>query len=103
LNGDIRIATRYPFEERIAIRIRRLNQTVTVHAWARDLSETGLGAFVGKDLVLGESVTVQIPFGSFNKTEISARVIRQAGTRYGFQFLALSAEQRLEIRHTLQG
>ena len=103
LNDDIRIATRYRFEGEIVIRVRRLNQTIMIQPWARDLSESGLGAFVGKELVVGENVAVKILFSSFDKTEIPARVIRRAGTRYGFQFLALNAEQRLEIRKILQG
>ena len=34
---------------------------------------------------------------------IAAKVSRRVGTQYGFQFTALSAEQRLEIRATLKG
>jgi hypothetical protein len=56
---------------------------------------------VTKDLLVGESVTIQLRLGGFQKTEIAARVVRQAGTRYGFRFTALSTEQRLEIRSAL--
>jgi hypothetical protein len=102
LSADIRLATRYPFDSRVVLRLHRGKQTFTAQGWARDLSESGLGAFVAKDLLVGEFVTIQIRLGSFSKTEISAKVVRQIGTRYGFQFTALSTEQRLEIRGLLK-
>jgi hypothetical protein len=33
---------------------------------------------------------------------IPAKVVRALGTEYGFQFTALSAEQRRQIRETLE-
>jgi hypothetical protein len=71
--------------------------------WARDLSESGLGAFVAEALIRGELVTLEIPMPSSEKQAIPAKVIRALGTEYGFQFTALSAEQRQQIRTTLQG
>jgi hypothetical protein len=82
--------------------LHRGKQVISVQGWARDLSESGLGAFVARDLLVGEFVTVQIRLGSFRKIEIAAKVVRQVGTRYGFQFTALSMEQRFEIRSALK-
>ena len=94
MNSDNRIAARYVFESRILIRICRGSQNLAAQGWARDLSESGLGAFVAENLVIGELVTLQIPLGASGKEVIAAKVSRQVGTQYGFQFTALSAEQR---------
>jgi hypothetical protein len=100
---DHRIAARYPFEVRIMIRLQRHQQNLAVQGWARDLSESGLGAFVAERLKIGEPVTLQVPLGSFGKAEIAAKVAREVGTQYGFQFTALSAEQRFGIQVLLKG
>ena len=104
MNSDNRIAARYVFESRILIRIRRGSQNFAAQGWARDLSESGLGAFVAENLVIGELVTLQIPLAASGKeVMIAAKVSRQVGTQYGFQFTALSAEQRLGIQAVLKG
>jgi hypothetical protein len=101
-SGD-RMSPRHLFETRIRIRLQRDSQRLTVHGWSRDLSESGLGAFVAEALVLGESVTLEIPLPDSDKQVIPAKVARTLGTEYGFQFTALSAEQRTRIRATLKG
>jgi hypothetical protein len=103
VNLDHRIAARYPFEVRMMIRLQQRQQNFAVHGWTRDLSETGVSAFVAEQLWIGESVTLQIPLGSFGKAEIAAKVARETGTQYGFQFTALSAEQRFGIQIQLKG
>jgi hypothetical protein len=103
MNSDNRIAARYVFESRILIRICRGTQNFAAQGWARDISESGLGAFVAENLVIGELVTLQIPLGASGKEVIAAKVCRQVGTQYGFQFTALSAEQRVGIQAALKG
>ena len=103
LASDSRIAIRYAFESRILIRLCRGSQKLALHGWARDLSESGLGAFVAEGLVMGESVSLEIPLSAFGKQVIPAKVTRQLGTQYGFQFTALSAEQRSSVRSALMG
>jgi len=53
---------------------------------------------VAEPLTLGESVTLEIPLPDAEKQVIPAKVVRALGTEYGFQFTALSAEQRIQIR-----
>jgi len=103
MNSDNRIATRHVFEARILIRFLRGSQKFAVQGWARDLSESGLGAFVAENLMVGELVTLQIPLGVSGKEVIAAKVSRQVGTQYGFQFTALSAEQRIRIQALVKG
>jgi len=91
---DGRIAPRHVFESRILVRLCRGNQKLALHGWARNLSESGLGAFVAQGLVVGEALSLEIPLSTSGKQVIPAVVTRQLGTLYGFQFTALSAEQR---------
>ncbi len=98
-----RMSPRHVFETRIQIRLQRNNQKLSLQGWARDLSESGLAAFVADGLILGEMVMLEIPIAGSEKQIIPAKVSRALGTEYGFQFTALSAEQRRHIRSTLIG
>jgi hypothetical protein len=83
-----RISSRHVFETRIRIRLQRDTQRLTVEGWSRDLSESGL---------------VEIPLPGSDKQVIPAKIARALGAEYGFQFTALSAEQRTRIRAMLKG
>jgi hypothetical protein len=98
-----RIVPRYPFETRFKIRIDRPEGPLETEGWARDLSESGLGAFVATLLNEGESAVLRIPLGNRGELVIPAQVTRILGTQYGFQFMALSAEQRDHILHAVAG
>jgi hypothetical protein len=96
------ISPRHRFEARIAIRLRRGERKLNLQGWVRDLSESGLRAFVADPLEPGESVVFEIPFPDIEKEVIPAKVVRALGTDYGFAFTALSAEQRNHIQTTLR-
>jgi hypothetical protein len=98
-----RIAPRHGFDSRVTIHVQKGGEKRSLVGWARDLSESGLGAFVAETLTLGAPVTLEIPMPPEAAQLIPARVIRALGTEYGFQFTALSAEQRRHILSTLQG
>jgi hypothetical protein len=98
-----RISPRHVFETRVRIGVQRDTQSLTLQGWTRDLSEGGLNAFVVQVLELGEFVTLEIPLSGSGQYVIPAKVVRVLGTEYGFQFTALSAEQRMQIRATLKG
>jgi hypothetical protein len=97
-----RISPRHAFETRIWIRLERDGKKLSLQGWSRDLSESGVGAFVAEALILSESVTLEIPLPDCDKQVIPAKVVRALGTEYGFQFTALSAEQRRQIRAALK-
>lgn len=99
----IRIVPRYPFEARFKIRIERPDGPLETEGWARDLSESGLGAFVATPIDPGESAILRIPLGHGRELVIPAKVTRILGTQYGFQFMALSAEQRDDILRAVSG
>jgi PilZ domain len=46
---------------------------------------------------------LEIPLPDAARHDIPAQVVRALGTEYGFQFTALSVEQRQQIQTALQG
>ena len=97
-----RISPRHAFETRIQILLQRDSTKLSLQGWVRNLSESGVGAFVAESLIPGESVMLEIPLSGGDKQVIPATVARALGTEYGFQFTALSADQRRQIRATLR-
>jgi len=61
-----------------------------------------LRAFVADSLLPGEVVTFEIPLSDSGNQVIPAKVMRALGTDYGFQFTALSTEQRIQIQAMLR-
>jgi len=98
-----RIAERHVFERRIKIRTKLRDKNIVADAWTRDMSESGLAAFVAEGFLIGEIVTLEISLSDSANTLIPATVARCLGTQYGFQFTALSAEQRSKILSALRG
>jgi hypothetical protein len=96
------ISPGHRFEARIDVRLRRGETELNLQGWARDLSESGLRAFVADPLEKGESVVFEIPLSDLDKQVIPAKVARALGTDYGFEFTALSAEQRSHIQKVLR-
>ena len=97
-----RITPRYVFEARIRILVQRASQNLAMEGWARDISETGISAFVAQGLIVGELVNLEIPLASSHWHSIPAKVARCLGTQYGFQFTALSPGQRENIRFAIR-
>jgi c-di-GMP-binding flagellar brake protein YcgR len=89
-----RISPRYVFEARFRISVQRNGKNLAFEGRARDISESGMGAFVGQTLSSGELVTLVIPVPGLEKSPLQAKVSRALGTEYGFQFITLSPLQR---------
>ena len=99
--GVERVLPRHQFDARVKIEVVRERETRATEGWARDLSESGLGAFVGMQLVVGELATLKIPLRNEVELVIPAKITRNFGTEYGFQFTALSRQQRDQIHSVL--
>ena len=103
-DGDpSRISPRFKFETRFRLRIQRKGEELTVGGWARDISESGIGAFVAEELTPGEEVDLEVPFPGDVTLSIRACVSRNLGTQYGLMFTALSLEQRRHIQDAMNG
>ena len=101
-DSEGRISSRHVFETRIGIRLQRGGNDLSLEGWTRNLGEGGLNAFVAYSLQRGETVTLEIAFSGTSKQDIPAQVVRTLGTEYGFQFTALSVEQRAQIQAALK-
>jgi hypothetical protein len=99
--GVERVLPRHQFEARVKIEVTREQGKSLTEGWARDLSESGMGAFVGAQLIVGELATLRIPLPDRGELVIPARITRNFGTEYGFQFTALSRQQRDQINRVL--
>ena len=98
-----KISPRHVFEARIQLRLQRDQRKISLQGWVRDLSESGLRAFVAEALTPSEAVVLEIPLPNSDKQVIPAKVVRVLGTEYGFEFTALSAEQRCQIQSAIRG
>jgi hypothetical protein len=78
--------------------LHRDNMKLSPQGWSRDLSDSGLRAFVAEPLIPGESVMLEIPLPDLDKHVIPAKVVRALGTEYGFQFTTLSNANRFGRR-----
>ena len=83
--------------------MQRGGQELTVGGWARDISESGVGAFVAEELKPGEPVELEVPFAEGVTLTLRACVSRNLGTQYGLMFTALSPEQRGHIQAAMDG
>jgi hypothetical protein len=79
MTSNNRIAPRHILEARILVRLCRDHRNSAV--WARNLSESGLGALVAEELEVGERVMLLVPLAPSGDEEIAARVARQVGTQ----------------------
>lgn len=98
-HATARIAPRYQFEARIAVRTQ---SGETREGWARDISESGLGAFVAREIAVGEAVILTFRLTDSVRLILPAQAVSVDGTRYGFRFTALSAEQRSDIQSAMR-
>ena len=98
-----RISPRFTFETRIRIQVQRGGQELIVGGWARDISESGIGAFVAEELTPGEQIGLEVPFDGGTTLSLRACVSRNLGTQYGLMFTALSPEQRGHIQAAMDG
>lgn len=68
-------------------------------ARGKDLSEAGLGALIAHDIPIGEVVSLAFSLPESAVPWTVRAVMRQRrGYHYGFEFLALSAEQTEELK-----
>ncbi len=93
-----RISGRFEFRIEFGGVFQRYGKEVSFRGWSRDLSESGMGAYVPVELREGQFVNLDLPLepGAPNLC-VAAKVRRAQGFEYGFEFVTLSAAQRAAI------
>ncbi len=93
-----RISGRFEFRIEFGGIVRRYGKEISFRGWSRDLSESGMGAYVPVELREGEVVDLDLPLESgAPKLRVAAKVRRAQGFEYGLEFVTLSATQRAAI------
>ncbi|HLH07705.1 MAG TPA: PilZ domain-containing protein [Terriglobales bacterium] len=93
-----RISGRYELRFEFTGTVRRFGKESVFRGWSRDLSESGMGAYVPVELREGELVDLDLPLESDAPAlRVAAKVRRSHGSEYGFEFVTLSATQRAAI------
>lgn len=95
---------RYRAEFRVTVSYLFGNKHQKIEGHCRDLSQAGIGILLAEELATGEVVGLSFLFpGSAVPWEVRAVVRYRRGYQYGFEFLALTAEQRTSLGNYLIG
>ena len=94
---------RHPLDIRISLQVFRDGETISVWGRSSELGEDGIGGTVTTQLEPGEVVSMELslPLTAF-PIKCRALVRYRDGLRHGFEFLALSPQQRDAIRKLCQ-
>jgi PilZ domain len=91
--------SRYPFDVRIQVSVFREGETTTLWGRTSELGLDGLGATLSGELHIGEVVSLEFPIPiEPNLTKLRAVVRYSQGLLCGFEFLVVTAAQKLTLR-----
>ena len=86
------------FRVDLKVDLYRVGETRARRGRSSDLGEGGLGGIMVADMQVGETVTLEFSGAPLLRpVRVQAVVRNRVGFRYGFEFLALSREQRALI------
>jgi len=94
---------RYLLDIRLSVHVFRAGESVSLWGRSNELGEDGIGATLTGTLETGEVVAMELslPLAAY-PIKFRALVRYRDGLRHGFEFLALTALQRSEIRRACQ-
>jgi c-di-GMP-binding flagellar brake protein YcgR len=89
--------TRYSFDSHVNLTIYRSGQKHELWGRTADISQDGIAATLSGTLEIGETATIRI---EIEKQTLSVRAVvrHQQGHFCGFEFLAMTADQRAIIQ-----
>lgn len=94
-----RIFERRHFDLRVKVLVQRNGRAEVVHGRTRDLSFSGIGVTLVRNLAEGTPCLLAIKFPKVDvEVQFPAMVVHGHGSRFGMQFQRLSGEQRLLIQ-----
>lgn len=93
--GARRRFPRYPLDMRVSMQYFRNGESESLWGRTNEMGKDGIGATLTKQLDPGQVVSLELTFPKMSyPTKIRALVRYRDGLRHGFEFLALSKEQR---------
>ena len=90
---------RYPADMRISVQVFRTGEVTSLWGRSSELGEDGVGGTLTGELEPGEvvSLEVSLPLAAF-PLKLRALVRYRQGLRHGFEFLAVTSQQRDVLR-----
>jgi PilZ domain len=86
---------RYPIDLRVSLQVFRAGEILSLWGRSNEIGADGIGATLTRQLEPGEVVSMAFTFPTpAHLMKLRALVRYRDGLRHGFEFLALSAEQR---------
>ena len=94
---------RYPVDIRLVVQIFRSGQTTSLWGRSNELGVDGVGGTMTGELEVGEVVSMElaIPLAAY-PLKIRALVRYRIGLRHGFEFLAVTEQQRDVLRRVVE-
>lgn len=101
--GTERRYPRYPLDIRLSLHVFRSGKNVALWGRSNELGEDGIGGTLTGELEPGEVVSLELslPLAAY-PIKLRALVRYRDGLRHGFEFLAVSAEQREAIQRVCE-
>ncbi|HXZ40452.1 MAG TPA: PilZ domain-containing protein [Terriglobales bacterium] len=86
---------RYPVDIRISVQVFRPSGTVSLWGRSSELGEDGIGGTLTGEVEPGEVVSMELSLPTaIHPMKFRALVRYRMGLRHGFEFLALSSQQK---------
>jgi hypothetical protein len=89
---------RYPADLRISLQVFRPSGTVSLWGRSTEVGEDGIGGTLSGEVEPGEVVSMELSLPASHPMKLRALVRYRSGLRHGFEFLALTSQQK-EILH----
>lgn len=97
----VRRFPRYPADFRMSVQIFRPTGSLSLWGLCSELGEDGISGTLTGELKLGEVVSMEISAPAIGHPLKLRAIVRYCdGLRHGFEFLALSQEQREDLHRT---
>ena len=101
--GPPRRFDRYPLDVRLSVQVFRPSGTVSSWGRSNELGEDGLSGTVTEALEPGEVVSLELALPLMTSPLKARALVRyRDGLRHGFEFLALTPEQREAIHRVCE-
>lgn len=90
---------RYPVDIRLSVQVFRSGETTSFWGRSNELGEDGVGGTLTGELEPGEVVSMELSLPlAAQPMKLRALVRYRTGLRHGFEFLALTGQQRDMLR-----
>ncbi len=94
---------RYPLDVRLTVNVFRDGTSLSLWGRSSEFGQDGIGGTLTGELELGEVVSLEFSLpAAIHPLKLRGVVRYRNGLRHGFEFLAVSAAQREDLRRTCE-